>query len=292
MANHLLFVDTNILLDFYRVRRESGLTILKEIDGLHDRVITTYQVEMEFKKNRQNAILESVKNLKNRDPVPHPAFLSESRSADILSRRISDANARIKGFRERLKQVMAKPTTHDPVYKVVQRLFVDESPLNLTRKRKERQAIKRKALRRFLLGYPPRKASDTSIGDALNWEWIVYLANQTKKHVVIVSRDSDYGAEIDDSAYINDWLIQEFRDRVTKKRQLLLFNRLAPALKLLEVKVTQEAEDEEKEVAKRREKTVGELWPETGSSEWIRKVNEIFGDTLPNRGTTVVDPLS
>ena len=28
----------------------------------------------------------------------------------------------------------------------------------------------RLAWRRFLLGYPPRKANDTSIGDAVNWE--------------------------------------------------------------------------------------------------------------------------
>lgn len=46
----LLFIDTNILLDFYRqVGRESNLSILKHLRPHHDRIITTRQVEMEFK---------------------------------------------------------------------------------------------------------------------------------------------------------------------------------------------------------------------------------------------------
>ena len=59
MSNYLVFVDTNILLDFYRFRRESGLVLLQRFDKIHDRLITTYQVEMEFKKNRQRVILDA-----------------------------------------------------------------------------------------------------------------------------------------------------------------------------------------------------------------------------------------
>ncbi len=279
MANHLLFVDTNVLLDFYRVRRESGLTLLNELDGIHDRLITTYQVEMEFKKNRQAAILDSLKNLKNRDAIAHPAFLAESRAADILSRRVEDANRRLAAVRTRLKKVLASPTTSDPVYKVVQRLFVDDTPLNLTRKKKERQSIKRLAFRRFLLGYPPRKASDTSMGDALNWEWLIEVANATGEHIVVVTRDSDYGAEVDDRMYVNDWLIQEFRDRVSRKRQLIVHTRLSAALKLLAVKVTREAEQEEQELVQRRESLQSPLWPEVGQPGWVKHFEQLIRTT-------------
>lgn len=56
----LLFIDTNILLDFYRVRgRQGELSILDHIDQHHDRIITGSQVEMEFKKNRSAVILDS-----------------------------------------------------------------------------------------------------------------------------------------------------------------------------------------------------------------------------------------
>ncbi len=65
MNSYLIFIDTNILLDFYRVRgREAGLSILKHIDDNLDRFITTTQVEMEFKKNRQHVFLQSDKELK------------------------------------------------------------------------------------------------------------------------------------------------------------------------------------------------------------------------------------
>jgi predicted nucleic acid-binding protein len=61
---YLLFIDTNILLDFYRARNDAGLHLLDTIDQNHRCIVTSYQVEMEFKKNRQRVIVESLKNLK------------------------------------------------------------------------------------------------------------------------------------------------------------------------------------------------------------------------------------
>ena len=56
----LIFVDTNIYLDFYRVRgRDAGLSVLAQLGNYLDRLIVTSQVEMEFMKNRQAAILEA-----------------------------------------------------------------------------------------------------------------------------------------------------------------------------------------------------------------------------------------
>src|SRR5580765_7471463 len=40
---------------------------------------------------------------------------------------------------------------------------------------------------------PPRKPNDTSMGDAINWEWIVECAKTLNGSVIIVSRDRDYG---------------------------------------------------------------------------------------------------
>ena len=54
----LVFIDTNIYLDFYRVRgTDATLSILKHFDENHDRIITTSEVEMEYKKNRQRVTL-------------------------------------------------------------------------------------------------------------------------------------------------------------------------------------------------------------------------------------------
>ncbi len=83
-AKFLVFIDTNIFLDFYRVRgREGGLSILQHIDDNLDRFITTNQVEMEFKKNRQRVILESEKvfKLPNFEGLQLAAFLAESKQS-------------------------------------------------------------------------------------------------------------------------------------------------------------------------------------------------------------------
>ncbi len=67
---------------------------------------------------------------------------------------------------------MKNPTAHEPVYKAANDVFAFESEFNLNRAKPERYRIRRQAQRRFILGYPPRKDKDTSIGDAINWEWI------------------------------------------------------------------------------------------------------------------------
>ena len=203
----LLFIDTNIFLDFYRqVGRESNLSILKHIGPHHDRIITTRQVEMEFKTNRPRVIATSLAAIKVPDwgGLKLPAYLASSASG--LSIRRNRINDLVETIQKRGRRVFEKPTRNDPVYKAVQRLFTANTPYSLSRsKEKEQKEALRLAWRRFLLGYPPRKATDTSIGDAVNWEWIINCAKQANANVVIVSRDSDYGVHLKgDGVYIND----------------------------------------------------------------------------------------
>jgi hypothetical protein len=152
-------------------------------------------------------------------------------------------------LRDRYIKALRKPTVHDPVFKICQRIFHKQDDLVLTREDKRRHAVRRKAFRRFLLGCPPRKKSDTSIGDALNWEWMIDCVIARKAELVIVSRDSDYGITHEGTTLINDHLAQEFSERVSKKRKVVLFTKLSDALKLLSVRVTAQEEQEEKVLA-------------------------------------------
>ena len=250
----LLFIDTNVFLDFYRqVGRESNLSILKHVGHHHDRIITTRQVEMEFKKNRPRVIADSLAAIKAPDwgGLRLPAYLSNSASG------LSTGRERIKELVETIQQrgrrVFEKPTRNDTVYKVVQRLFKANTPYSLSlSKEKEQKKAVRLAWRRFLLGYPPRKATDTSIGDAVNWEWIVDCAKQANANVVIVSRDSDYGVHLKgDGVYINDWLRQEFKERVNRRRNVTLTDRLSEGLKQISIKVTKKEVEAEEEFLQR-----------------------------------------
>lgn len=176
-----------------------------------------------------------------------PAFLADSKQ----SSGVQTAEGRVKKLsatlRTRIGRVLKEPSKHDPVYKVAQRLFRQKTPLNLSRDAKVRFEIRRLARKRFLLGYPPRKDSDLSIGDAINWEWIVRCAQTSGNDVVIVSRDQDYGVRFADRPIINDWLLQEFKERVSRRRRLVLTDRLAEGLKQAGVKVSRSEEKNEEQ---------------------------------------------
>jgi PIN domain len=237
----LLFIDTNILLDFYRARNDAGISLLAKIDGLHEQTITTCQVEMEFKKNRQKAISESVSLLKPPDfNLTIPAFLADAATVKVIKDQIQDAKKRVEKLKGRILSTLEKPKTHDRIYQTIQRLFNNPSKLNLRHQTPDYKVVWRRALRRFLEGRPPRKKEDTSAGDAINWEWIIRCIETTNRDVIIVSRDADYGLTLEGKGYANNWLSDEVKTRVNKRRKLILVDRLSAALKLLDVEVTRE----------------------------------------------------
>jgi PIN domain len=113
--------------------------------------------------------------------------------------------------------------------------------------------IRHLARKRFVLGYPPRKDQDTSIGDAINWEWTIECAKKSQRSVIIVSRDSDYGLTFEDESYLNEWLRHEFSERVGGKHQVSLTQSLSTALKQIKVRVTKAEEESEEKLIKATE---------------------------------------
>ena len=255
----LLFVDANIWLDFYRVRNDTGLRLLQHTEALADRLIVTYQLENGFKRNRQTAIVEGMQELKPPQQIPRPGIFSDAVAAKMIAKNVREAEKRVKQLRERMVTALRDPATHDPVYQSCQRMFQKNDDLTLRRESPLRRTIRRRAFRRFLHGCPPRKKNDTSIGDAFNWEWMVHCATERKAGLVIVTRDSDYGVTIDKESYINDALRQEFSERVSQKRPLRLYSRFSDALKLFDVKVTEQEEATEADLVSRSAKDT-RLW--------------------------------
>lgn len=250
----LLFVDTNIYLDFYRIRTDINTKFLAHLEAIKNSLIVTDQVEMEFKKNRQNAILDGMSELKNPNKISFPSVLRQDKSAKAIEADLDRIKRKISKLKTRMTKLLEDPSRYDKVYQVTQRLFSKKKEIDLYRKSSMRYDIRELAKKRYLLGYPPRKKNDTSFGDAINWEWLVYVAKQQNTDVLIVTRDGDYGEIQNDKGFINDWLRQEFRDRVNKKRNIVLVPRLSQALKEFEIPVTsEEVEEEEKIVEEYRD---------------------------------------
>ena len=276
LKSPLIFIDTNVLLDFYRERKSVEFELLNKIDNAHNSIICTYQVEMEFKKNRQSAFAESLSKLALKmDQAIPPAYLATHKSLISAKKDIAKAKEKVNRVRNSHLLALGNPTLHDPVYKTCQRLFVSKEAELLSRDNPNRKNIRRLALKRFTLGYPPRKAKDTSIGDALNWEWIIDVASENNCDVIIVSRDPDFGIEVDGKSYINDWLQQEFRDRVGKNRQVILTKLLSKALKTINVDVTEDESQAEEEFVEKT--TLGESisnLPSAGSAFMLKLQND------------------
>jgi hypothetical protein len=184
-----------------------GLHLLGKIDANHRWIITSYQIGMEFKKNRQRVIVESLHNLKQPEAKAEvPAFFKDAKAVGTMKRNVENAKKLIRSLQQRTEKLLAEPTKFDPVYKVVQRLFKNDNPFNLTRENQDRHRIRRLARHPFVLGYPPRKDGDVSVGDAVNWEWLVDCASRERTSVMVASRDSDYGATIDGTFGFEDLL--------------------------------------------------------------------------------------
>lgn len=249
--NYIMFVDTNILLDFYRERKSDvSLKFLNELENVSDRLILGSQLEMEYKKNRQLVILESLGKFGVPDwgKLSTPAIISEMQAVEQIARAKETISKQHKLLSDKIKKILENPIAQDKVYQVLQRIFKMDSELNLNRTSEVRFEIRELAKERFLLGYPPRKNADTSIGDAINWEWLIRCAKVKNADVVIVSRDGDYGVNYKEKWYINDWLAQEFKQRVNVKAQVILTGRLSEGLKLLKANVTKEMEEAESRI--------------------------------------------
>jgi hypothetical protein len=244
----LLFIDTNIYLDFYRIRNEVKVSFLEKLEAIKDSLIVTDQVEMEFKKNRQLAILDGMKELKSPSKINVPGVLKNDKSATALENDQKKINDHIKKLKGRLDNVLENPVRYDKVYQVLQRIFSKRQDIDLYRKHKMRYDVRELAKKRFMLGYPPRKKNDTSIGDAINWEWLIYVAEEKNADIWIVSRDGDFGATQDNKGFLNDWLKQEFRQRINKQRKIILCPKLSLALREFEIQITPEEVKEEERI--------------------------------------------
>ena len=131
----LLFVDTNIWLDFYRAQNEAYIGLLDKVEGIATRIIVTHQLETEFKKNRQQAILKTVQLLQDHLPkkVPSVGVLAQAKQFQMVGTEIDSARSRIKKLQTRLIAMLERPADKDKVFQAVHRVFHRDDPLVLTR---------------------------------------------------------------------------------------------------------------------------------------------------------------
>src|SRR5438128_969457 len=116
----LLFVDTNIFLDFYRARGEAGLRLLNHLQKVSDHIILTDQIHFEFLKNRQAVICEALANLKAPSVQPFvPAYLMESQTGRSIDKNLKEIREGVEKLKRRVSLLLKNPNKYDPVFRAV-----------------------------------------------------------------------------------------------------------------------------------------------------------------------------
>ncbi|MGA8476863.1 MAG: PIN domain-containing protein [Chthoniobacterales bacterium] len=166
----LVFIDTNIFLDFYRATGSADFKLLNRLKRIQGKIITSHQVEMEFQKSRQTRLSDSFDKLKLKSAslLEIPGLFVGTTKLEELNTSRSQFEKSLNVLRSSSSAAIRNPASDDPVYKAAKDIFSFKSDFNLTRTNPECYRIGRLARRRFLFGYPPRKDRDTSIGDAVN----------------------------------------------------------------------------------------------------------------------------
>src|SRR5437868_676287 len=104
--NSLLFIDTNIYLNAYRSRGESGL--LNHIESIADWLIVTDQLEVEFLNNRRNIINQTLKAI-SAPTVQVPSYLIASRAANSITKLQKQIEKHVKALTKRFQGFLENP---------------------------------------------------------------------------------------------------------------------------------------------------------------------------------------
>ena len=92
----LIFIDTNIFLDFYRSSTELYTKQLAALERHKDLIIICDQVRMEFLKNRQKVIQSSIQEFKALSPPQVPTILRDLQASTMLRNKSKEANEQLK----------------------------------------------------------------------------------------------------------------------------------------------------------------------------------------------------
>lgn len=203
LQNCIVAVDANVLLDFYRVQKETREELFSIFEGFQERFWVPYQAGMEFQRNRLKVrdeqrtqaakVQEGLRDAHSQlatllQAHQRHAFLNTpsimERVTDLIEGLISDIQ----------KQVEAYPivTADDPLHERITDLVGEKigQPYTL----EKRNDLTKDAKSRFAAKVPPgykdsHKEGDEAYGDFFVWRELLDKARESQQPVVFVTRD-------------------------------------------------------------------------------------------------------
>jgi predicted nucleic acid-binding protein len=184
-----VFIDTNILLDFFRLSR-GDLEEIHKIIGLWKyqrlNLLISDHLKDEFYRNREKVIAESLATFEKSIFVLHRPNLVrvhvETKKLEHLQNKFEQLRKSI--IEKVVQESQSRKTKADCV---IAELFATAHVPRID------NAIIEKGLRRCALGKPPGKTN--SCGDAIHWEWLM-AAVKHGEDLYIVSGDGDFESHL------------------------------------------------------------------------------------------------
>ncbi|MDO8329019.1 MAG: PIN domain-containing protein [Fluviicoccus sp.] len=217
-----LFIDTNILLNFYHFSKDS-LEELEKVFVLQNygkiSLWLTDQVDLELSRNREAKIADALKRFLDEKPssgIPHIA------RGYPECEQLMNALKAVNTSRDRLLDKVKNDINSKTLYAdtLINEIFKKSTRIPLT----DSQFTSSK--RRSDLRSPPGK--NGSLGDAINWEALLE-AIPDGQGIFIISEDGDFSSPLDNER-LSDFLSEEWARR--KKSIAILHKRVSQFLSI------------------------------------------------------------
>lgn len=215
-----VFIDTNVLLDFFRmssgdleeIRKVARLSANNRITLLINDFILD-----EFTRNREGVIAKSISEFNKSKIELHRPNIIRGHAESLELEQIQ------KRFKELVKILSDRAVTEAHSISTKADLVIGELFESATIN-KVIDPIIGKAFQRVSLGRPPGK--EGSHGDAIHWEWLLHHVPKGED-LYLISRDGDFESHISEGL-LASYLQSEWKS--TKESQCTLYRSLADFL--------------------------------------------------------------
>lgn len=217
MSCMYLFIDTNIFLSFYHFTKED-LEELKKLGVLlEQKKVILYlpeQVVDEFRRNRENRIMDALKQLQEPKLKPQfPQLCKDYEQYPTLKQLLEECEKQRSTLVDKIMKDVAKQTlkadvTIKNLFEKAKRISIDDNLVD-------------KARVRMKVGNPPGKGG--SLGDAINWEALLKNV-PVGENLHFITDDKDYRSIVDRNNFM-EFLSQEWTEK--KRSQIVYYERLS-----------------------------------------------------------------
>jgi len=199
-----IFIDTNVFLSFYYFTSDD-LEELKKlivlIEKSQAKLWLPSQVEIEFRRNRDNKIAEAIKSLREQKlNLQFPAICKDYEEYQELRQQLNRYERIHATLTEKIKTDIANESLKAD--ETIKRLFDTATKIEVT------DEITAKAIQRHNIGNPPGKKD--SFGDAINWEALL-KEGPNAQAMYFITDDKDYYSPLGENVF-NSFLLGEWKD--------------------------------------------------------------------------------